>query len=335
MTGPGQDGSTKATGVAERSVEPAAERTAARQAAAEPADAPSSGLAQLTRILGAVVAPTTLVTSVLFYFGWMHAYHFFDYFGVNSTVLGLTTQDYLMRSLDGLFVPMTVLAGTALLALWGHAVLRARLAAGPSRWVPRAVPALVAAGLLLATAGLASVLLAGETLLDGYLYDTAAPLSLALGVLVLLYAVQLWRLLARPPVRSPWAMVAEWAAVFVLVGLSLFWAASNYSRAVGYGRAADQVAALPRLPGAAVYSHQRLSLHAPGVREVPCRDPEAAFRFRYDGLKLVLQAGDQYVFLPAAWTRADGVAILLPRGDALRLEFFPSSSRAATQRPTC
>jgi hypothetical protein len=333
VTEPGQDGSTKATGVADRNLEPADERTAAEQADAAPT--PTSGLAQLTRILGAVVAPTTLLTSVLFYFGWMHAYHFFDYFGVNSTVLGLTTQDYLMRSLDGLFVPMTVLAGVGLLALWGHAVLRVRLAAGPTRWAPRAVPALVAAGLALAAAGLASVLMAGETLLDGYLYDTAAPLCLALGVGLLLYAVQLWRLLAKPPARSPWAMVAEWAAVFALVGLSLFWAASNYSLAVGYGRAADQVAALPRLPGAVVYSHQRLSLHAPGVREVPCRDPEAAYRFRYDGLKLVLQAGGQYVFLPAAWTRTDGVAILLPRSDALRLEFFPSSSQAAVQRPSC
>jgi hypothetical protein len=87
-----------------------------------------SGLAQLTRILGTIVAPTTLLTSVLFYFGWMHAYWFFDYFGVNSTVLGLTTQDYLMRALDGLWVPMTVVAGAGLLVLWGHAVLRGRLA---------------------------------------------------------------------------------------------------------------------------------------------------------------------------------------------------------------
>lgn len=297
---------------------------------------PAAGLAQLARILGAVVAPTTLLTSVLFYFGWMHAYHFFDYFGVNSTVLGLTTQDYLMRALDGLFVPMTVVAVVGLLVLWGHAVLRARLADQVPPWMGTvAVPGLAAVGLLLAAGGLASVLAAGETLLDGYLYDTAAPLSLAVGVLVLTYAVGWWRLLKGVRTRVVWAAVAEWAAVFVLVGLSLFWAAANYSRAVGYGRAAEQVRTLASQPAVALYSHQRLSLQAPGVRELRCRDPEAAYRFRYDGLKLVLHAGSQYVFLPAEWTRRDGVAILLAANDALRLEFFPRSAQGAARPASC
>src|SRR4029077_18370841 len=43
---------------------------------------------QLVKILGAIVAPTTLLTALLYYFGWSHAYWFCDYFGVNSTVLG-------------------------------------------------------------------------------------------------------------------------------------------------------------------------------------------------------------------------------------------------------
>jgi hypothetical protein len=47
--------------------------------AAEPL---TSGLPQLARLLGTVVAPTTLLTSLLFYFGWSHAYYFYDYFGV-------------------------------------------------------------------------------------------------------------------------------------------------------------------------------------------------------------------------------------------------------------
>jgi Zn-dependent protease with chaperone function len=45
------------------------------------------------RIVGSIVAPTTLLTALLFYFGWSFAYWFFAYFGVDSTVLGLTTQD--------------------------------------------------------------------------------------------------------------------------------------------------------------------------------------------------------------------------------------------------
>jgi catechol 2,3-dioxygenase-like lactoylglutathione lyase family enzyme len=77
------------------------------------------------------------------------------------------------------------------------------------------------------------------------------------------------------------------------------------------------------VPEAVLYSQQSLSLAVPGVTEVRCADPEAAFRFRYDGLRLVRQAGNQYLFLSATWTREDGVAVLIPRSGSVRLEFAP------------
>ena len=48
------------------------------------------------RLLGKVIAPVTLLTALLFYFGWSFAYWFFDYLGVHSTLLSLTSQDFLM-----------------------------------------------------------------------------------------------------------------------------------------------------------------------------------------------------------------------------------------------
>ena len=82
------------------------------------------------------------------------------------------------------------------------------------------------------------------------------------------------------------------------------------------------MARLPTYPSVVVYSERSLSMRAPGVRETRCRDPEAAYRYRYEGLTLALQSGDQYLFLPRRWTAADGVALLIPRSDALRLEFL-------------
>jgi len=298
-----------------------------------PAAEPASGLPpQLIKILGAIVAPTTLLTALLYYFGWSHAYWFCDYFGVNSTVLGFTSTDYMMRSVDALFVPLTVAASAALLAVWGHTALRARLAGG-SR--PRAlrvlVPAAMVLGGLLLLGGFVSVFTA--TVLSEHL--VAAPLSLGFGVLLLVYALHLQRLVtgraqaagsSRGRGRG-WSAAAEWAVVFVLVGLSLFWAATDYSAAVGRSRAGDFVAGLARYPSVVIYSARSLSLRAPGVTQVRCQDPEAAYRYRYDGLKLVLQSGDEYLFLPAKWTAASGVAILIPKSDSLRLEFFPAWSR--------
>jgi hypothetical protein len=343
-TNPGtQPGPAAAGPTAPGNGQPVADFPAPGQApaagAAPAATAPAAGglaalgLPQLTRILGAIVAPTTLLTSLLFYFGWSHAYYFFDHFGVNSTLLGLTTRDYVQRSLDGLFVPLIVVACAGLVVLWGHASLRARLAAGARPPVLRTlVPVLAAAGLLLAVGGVWSVF--APTLLSAHL--VAAPLCLAFGVLLLMYALHLHRSLAAAgrPERAG-AAVAEWAAVFVLVGLSLFWAASDYSAAVGRSRARHFVATVATYPGAVLYSSKSLSLTAPGVREIRCQDPDAAYRYRYDGLKLVLQSGDQYLFLPDGWTPRNGVAILMPRSDSLRLELVPASVRAPAQRAAC
>jgi hypothetical protein len=325
----------------ERQTEPPAGDAEAVQPARVPgsaAEPSANGLAQLTRVLGTIVAPTTLLTSLLFYFGWSHAYWFFDYFGVNSTLLGLTTRDYVQRSLDGLFVPLTVVACAGVLVLWGHSALRTRLAAGSRpRMLRVLLPAMAIAGLVLAALGLWSVF--APTFLDQQV--AAAPLCLASGVCLLVYEAHIWRSLAageQPTAHAAtlqWAAVAEWAAVFVLVGLSLFWAANDYSAAVGRSRARQFVAELPTYPSAIVYSERSLSLDAPGVREVRCRDSQAAYRFRYDGLKLLLQSGDQYLFLPETWSPTDGVAIVVPKNDSVRLEFIPAAAGATVRRSTC
>lgn len=235
---------------------------------------------------------------------------------------------------DGLWVPVTLVACLGLAVLWAHAVLGSRLAAAGLR--PRVLrvlfPVIAIGGLALTVSGLSSVFT--KTPLTNYI--ALAPLSLALGVLLLLFAVRLRRSLSTDPAARPeWVSVTEWAGVFILVSLSLFWAANDYSVAVGQSRAHQFVAELPTYPSAVVYSAQSLSLDAPGVRETRCRDPEATYRFRYDGLKLLLQSGEQYVFLPATWSRTNGVAIVIPRSISLRLEFIPASSRSIVQSPAC
>lgn len=314
--------------------------------AEQPADSTGTGSGlslQVARVFGGIIAPTTFLTALLYYFGWSHAYWFFDYFGVNSTVLGLTSTDYIMRSVDALFIPMTVVAAAVLVALWGHAAFRSYLATGER---PRAfrylVPVIALAGAVLAVGGFASAFT--TTVLSDHL--VAAPLSLGSGVLLLAYSFHLRRLLivtdhgvtAHRPERGTgpgWAGLVEWAVVFALVGLSLFWAATDYSAAVGRERARQFVAELPAYPNVVVYSQQSLSLTGPGIREVRCQTPEAAYRYRYDGLKLVVESSDQYLFVPALWTPTTGVAILIPRTSSLRLEFFPAYTHPGLTSAGC
>jgi hypothetical protein len=287
---------------------------------------PGAALRSLGSALSTIVAPTSLVSALLYYFGWSHVYWLYRYLGVDSTVLGFTTGDYLMRAIDGLFVPMTVAAVAGLAALWGHALLRARLVAdtppGALRIVVRVLAGL---GLLLTLAGLWS------TVTPTFLYATIvlAPLSLAAGVALLTYSLRLRRLLHPAPAASGLLPFLEWAVVFVIIGLSLFWATNDYAVAVGRSRARQVVRELPSYPPVRLYSARSLSLDVPGVTEVRCRDPKAAYQVRYDGLRLLPQSGSQYLLLPAHWNPRTGVAVLLPRTDAIRLEFGATETAPA------
>src|SRR6478672_2798883 len=97
------------------------------------ADAPPEDLAatealpRLFKVFGGIIAPTSLLTGLLFYFGRSRASGYYRYFHVNSTVLDLTTNDYLFSGVDGLFVPVAVACLLALLLLWANRLLLTRV----------------------------------------------------------------------------------------------------------------------------------------------------------------------------------------------------------------
>ena len=281
-------------------------------------------LRSLFQLVGSVVAPTTLLTALLFYFGWAHAYWFFRHFGLDITLLGLTTQDFLMRSVDALFVPLTVLLSVGLVLLWAHSRM-ALFFAGPAARsrLRRSAIAVTIAGLILFGIGMAGILVRAlqET------YHVALPLSLGTGTLLLLFASRLHRRSDAPAVAAAGMRstpLLEATGAFLLVALSLFWAATNYAADVGCTRARQYEGRFRTEPEAILYSKERLRLEAPGVQEVSCAQPEGGYRFRYEGLRLMLRSAGQYFFLPESWSPSDGVAIIVPEGDSVRLEFAVS-----------
>jgi len=292
------------------------------------ADSPDR-LRSVLQVVGSVVAPTSLLTALLFYFGWAHAYWFFSYFGFDISLLGLTTQDYLMRSVDALFVPLTLSLGIGLLLVWAHAAMVTRLFTGPNaqRRARIAVLAVATTGLLLFLTGMAGFLV--KSLRNSYLF--VYPLSLGSGTLLLSYASRLHRrndqsitargdagVLRLPP-------LVEAAGAFLLVAVSLFWASTNYAAAVGETRAREYQDEFMSYPEAYVYSTERLHLDAPGVEEVACDEPGAGYRFRYQRLRLMLRSGGHYFLLPETWSPDNGVAIVVPESDSVRLQFMRSS----------
>ncbi len=289
-------------------------------------------LPRLFKVSGAVLGSTTVLTGLLFYFGRLHITGFFRYLRVNFTVLDLTPNDYLIRSADGLFVPLTTAAVTGLLVLWGNRFVLQRLTPERRRSVLRiAVPSAAGVGLVLVLLALRE-LFADRPLISGLPW--LRGVALAGGVLLLAYAAHLARADEAPTTArrsSDASALAEGGCALLLITIGLFWSVGSYAIQVGDGRARQAVAELPTTPDAVVYSERSLRLAVEGVTEHRCQDPDAAYRFRYDGLKLVLASGGQYLLVSGAWSRENGTAVLLPRSDTVRIEFAPPGQvRSAT-----
>ncbi|WP_439659005.1 hypothetical protein ACSHWB_42605 [Lentzea sp. HUAS TT2] len=291
-----------------------------RPATARPTDeAPSKGL----RVFGSLLAPTTVLTALLFYFGTRHATYFCQWFGVHYSVLGLTAPDYLIRSSDGMFVPLTVLAAAGLTALWGYRFLHSALA--PRTWralTRRAVPVLVALGLVLLLLGLTG-LVASRLL---YAVPGLPGVCVALGVILFPVAEHLHTTVSGKRAAGV-VPVIQWTFTFVLASIGLFWAVNDYSAAVGAARGYEYQTNLGTLPRTVVFSAKDIGISGPGVTATACTAADSAYRFRYDGLVLVLQSAGQSLLLPREWNQRDGTAFVLPRSGDTRLEF----SRAEAQ----
>lgn len=75
-----------------------------------------------------------------------------------------------------------------------------------------------------------------------------------------------------------------------------------------------------------LYSERPLHLGGTGVTETPLAGEDAAYRYRYDGLRLLIRSGGNFFMLPTQWTRQDGVAIVLRDDPSVRLELRPGRS---------
>jgi hypothetical protein len=114
----------------------------------------------------------------------------------------------------------------------------------------------------------------------------------------------------------------------LLFGVGLFWAVGSYAIRMGAEGAKGHAAGLRCAPDVVLYSDTPLGLQFAGVPEESVLGPDGVNRFRYSHLKLVPQAGKQYLLLPADWVPSARPAILLSRSDSLRLEFITVASTA-------
>lgn len=78
-------------------------------------------------------------------------------------------------------------------------------------------------------------------------------------------------------------------------------------------------------PEAVVYSSQHLQITGPGITETRLSATDAAFAFRYNGLRPLIHSGGRWFLLPAGGTHSnDATVIILPDATpGIRVELGP------------
>ncbi|WP_235191001.1 hypothetical protein [Amycolatopsis rifamycinica] len=269
----------------------------------------------------AVIPPLTLLSALLFYFGYVSARSQYEYFGVDVDTIGLGTQDYIMRSPQPLLTPLLVFAAAAAGSIAVHAAIRRRIHPGASaRTVARmrrmgragqvAGPAVLAGGLLL---------LSGYPLLrDWRLYGLVTPLLIALGGTLYGSGAAIGRLLRPPPAPSGRASTT---LVYLVVAVSAFWMTATVAQWSGRGLAMDRANRLGRLPSVILNTRESLFLRSPGVLETKLPASEGqTFHYRYRNLRLLIHGKDRMFLVPDRWS-ASNATIIVPLDGSVRVQF--------------
>lgn len=297
-----------------------AESSAGDRAVAD--DAPITPIAERLRAIAGVVAPTTLIAALLYYYGYVTTNARFAYFGVDLSTLRLSTQDLAMRSVAALYVPVAVLLAASLAGYWLYSTASAALARGQhTKLLRRSGWLAIAAGatlLVRAVVGIVAPSIAENE------FPGVTPLSLGLGALLVAYGRHLVVGTAADQNRSPQRRRLErvaWALVSGIAVLSLFWLTNSFAGAYGRGQADADSRQLATRPSVILDTKERLYLRYAGVEEtqLPAEQGQE-FRYRYRGLRLLIESDARLFLIPERW-REGGQVLVLPHDNGVRVQF--------------
>jgi len=105
----------------------------------EPAGSSAGGLGNALRLVATVGSPIAITIGLLFYFGWVRASVQARQLGYDTAILDRSVQDYILRSVLVLFIPLMALAALMLLLIWVHQRLVVPMAdtGRLAGWLPR------------------------------------------------------------------------------------------------------------------------------------------------------------------------------------------------------
>jgi hypothetical protein len=276
---------TQVAGRAGPTAPPAGAAAERAPASPSPSGAPTAGsdsaLRSALSVLTTLGPPLTIATALMFYFGWARSDEQARFMGLDVSLFGFSTQDYVLQSINTLYLP---LLATAALAL-GWLALHQRVDRALTQ--PAARPALRSAGRIAMGAGLlaaaTAVLVAA---LDRHRAPLVVPLVLAAGTAVTAYGGWLAGAAGDPrppgPAGQPWPRATAFSAT--PLGIEAPGVREERLR-VGPGAGNDDV------------------------------------RYRTTGLRFLVRSGGRLFLVHDGWTPRRGTVIVLPDNDQVRWQF--------------
>jgi hypothetical protein len=289
------------------------------------ASVPVRSFQSTVRGILSLVAPTTLVVGLLYYFGWARTSAEAHQLGLDDSLFGYSTQDYILRSISSMYWPLFIGAAALLIGLFVHGVVTAGLdATPPGTSRVRAARILWATSALLGSLLLVLGIVGARDREPSRFVSLAAPIAVTASIVFLAYAAYL---LARyePRFNSSGAALqarslapAAWSLIAALLLLSLFWSVSHYAGVRGIDLAVEAERRIASQPDVTIYSAQRLNLQQPVVENY-IAGTDTAYHYVYSGLKLLFRSQNNYFLRPA--DRSDPRNIIIAESPTLRFEF--------------
>jgi hypothetical protein len=275
-------------------------------------------------VIGLFIAPTTIITSVCYYFGYIWTREYLSYFGIDSNAIGYTSSDYVLKSVNVLFAPILVLVLGLAATLWAVAYTR-RLAKQDRHTTAIRVVGWIAVcvGIALTLRGVVGVVRPHWELIHGTLLTA---LALCAGPVALVVGCWLLSALHNRTEPEPFtnARLVSLVAAGAVIVMALFWLTNIFATAYGESEAKSTAAELwNKETGVTLYTSDRLGAPSNLVVQSPMSDTSDAAQpagaFRYLCLRALLVHGDRWVLVPARWTPEYGYAVIVDANPSNRL----------------
>ncbi|WP_159837987.1 hypothetical protein [Nocardia sp. CY41] len=281
-------------------------------------------------VLGAVVAPTTIITALCYYFGYVYTRKKLAHFGVDCDALGFTTSDYVVGSVSVLYAPLLLLLVGWFAAVWVGAYAGRFIRSGQRPRLIRTTGRIVLAlGAVCVVTGITGVMVPWMTPEWAVVSWVFAPITLGMGGL--LVVVGYWVLstsISDPsaPDPGPTTRVSRTVAIAVSL-LALFAVMNSFATRLGDDAARTAAHELwTKESVVSVVTDERLDVPRNMIAETLVEaQPHQPPRFRYQCFRAIVARGDLWVLVPAKWSRDNGFAVIVP-ADSSVLSVSRSSS---------